>query len=74
MTAELKEKSEIKAAFEKLMAEGLSRTERLVLILYYFEKMTMAEIAKTLNIEQSSVEQIHAAIKQRAKAVAVASC
>lgn len=38
---------------------GLSRNERLVIILYYFEQLTMKQIGGLLNISESRVCQIH---------------
>ncbi len=47
------------------LARGLAREERLVLMLYYFEDMTMAEIGSVLNLSESRVSQIHKEILQR---------
>lgn len=47
------------------LAKGLAREERLVLVLYYFEEMTMAEIGSVLNLSESRVSQIHKEILQR---------
>ena len=41
------------------ITRGLSREERLVLILYYYEELTMAEIGMILNLSESRVSQIH---------------
>lgn len=41
------------------ITKGLSREERLVLVLYYFEELTMAEIGLVLNLSESRVSQIH---------------
>lgn len=41
------------------LTDGLSREEKLVLVLYYFEEMTMAEIGLVLNLSESRVSQIH---------------
>lgn len=41
------------------ITKGLAREERLVIIMYYFEEMTMAEIGATLNLSESRVSQIH---------------
>lgn len=41
------------------VTRGLSREERLVLILYYYEELTMAEIGTILNLSESRVSQIH---------------
>jgi len=47
------------------LTSGLAREERLVLMLYYFEEMTMAEIGSVLNLSESRVSQIHKEILQR---------
>ncbi|MEK6799757.1 MAG: sigma-70 family RNA polymerase sigma factor [Planctomycetota bacterium] len=47
------------------LTNGLAREERLVLMLYYFEEMTMAEIGSVLNLSESRVSQIHKEILQR---------
>lgn len=47
------------------LTKGLSRDERLVLELYYFEEMTMAEIGSVLKLSESRVSQIHKEILQR---------
>jgi RNA polymerase sigma factor for flagellar operon FliA len=47
------------------LTKGLSREERLVLKLYYFEQMTMAEIGQVLDLSESRVSQIHKEILQR---------
>ncbi len=47
------------------ITRGLSREERLVLTLYYFEELTMAEIGLVLNLSESRVSQIHKDILQR---------
>lgn len=47
------------------LTKGLAREERLVLLLYYFEEMTMAEIGAVLNLSESRVSQIHKEILTR---------
>ncbi len=47
------------------ITRGLSRDERLVLILYYYEELTMAEIGAVLKLSESRVSQIHKDILQR---------
>jgi RNA polymerase sigma factor for flagellar operon FliA len=47
------------------ISKYLSRDERLVIMLYYFEEMTMAEIGVTLNLSESRVSQIHKEILGR---------
>ncbi|MEM8875257.1 MAG: FliA/WhiG family RNA polymerase sigma factor [Planctomycetota bacterium] len=51
-----------------LMCKGLSRAERLIVILYYFEEMTMKEIGSTLDLSESRVSQMHSSIIARLKA------
>ncbi|MFG0327904.1 MAG: FliA/WhiG family RNA polymerase sigma factor [Phycisphaerales bacterium JB037] len=51
-----------------LMTKGLSRAERLIVILYYYEGMTMKEIGATLDLSESRVSQMHSSILQRLKA------
>ena len=41
------------------VTRGLSREERLVLLLYYYEELTMAEIGVVLDLSESRVSQIH---------------
>lgn len=41
------------------LTRGLSREERLVLVLYYYEDLTMAEIGLVLDLSESRVSQIH---------------
>jgi RNA polymerase sigma factor for flagellar operon FliA len=41
------------------LTRGLNREERLVLILYYTEGLTMAEIGLVLDLSESRVSQIH---------------
>ncbi len=52
----------------RLVTRGLSRNERLILILYYYEELTMKEIGATLNLSESRVSQMHSAIIQRLQA------
>ncbi|MBX3365569.1 MAG: FliA/WhiG family RNA polymerase sigma factor [Phycisphaeraceae bacterium] len=52
----------------ELMTKGLSRAERLILILYYYEGMTMKEIGATLDLSESRVSQMHSSILLRLKA------
>lgn len=47
------------------VTRGLAREERLVIVLYYFEGMTMAEIGLVLNLSESRVSQIHKEILER---------
>jgi RNA polymerase sigma factor for flagellar operon FliA len=51
-----------------LITTGLSRSERLIVILYYYEGMRMKEIGTTLEICESRVSQMHSSILARLKA------
>jgi len=48
-----------------LITKGLSKNERLILILYYWEEMTMKEIGATLDLSESRVSQMHSAVLGR---------
>jgi RNA polymerase sigma factor for flagellar operon FliA len=48
-----------------LITRGLTREERLVLILYYCEDLTMAEIGAVLDLSESRVSQIHKDLLER---------
>lgn len=50
---------------KELITKGLSRSERLIIILYYFEGMTMREIGATLDLSESRVSQMHSSILAR---------
>ncbi len=50
------------------LTRGLSRAEKLILILYYYEEMTMKEIGATLDLSESRVSQMHSSILARLKA------
>ena len=52
----------------RLVTKGLNRNERLIIILYYFEEMTMKEIGATLDLSESRVSQMHSSILARLKA------
>lgn len=51
----------------RLVTKGLNRNERLILILYYYEQMTMKEIGSTLSLSESRVSQMHSSIVRRLK-------
>jgi RNA polymerase sigma factor for flagellar operon FliA len=53
---------------KELMTKGLSRAERLIIVLYYFEEMTMKEIGSTLDLSESRVSQMHSSILARLRA------
>ncbi|MDR0871382.1 MAG: FliA/WhiG family RNA polymerase sigma factor [Planctomycetaceae bacterium] len=49
----------------RLVTKGLSRNERLIIILYYYEEMTMKEVGMTLDLSESRVSQMHSSIVER---------
>jgi RNA polymerase sigma factor for flagellar operon FliA len=51
-----------------MITKGLSRAERLIVVLYYYEEMTMKEIGATLDLSESRVSQMHSSILARLKA------
>ena len=57
-----------KRDLKDLITKGLTRAERLIVILYYYEEMTMKEIGVTLDLSESRVSQMHSSILARLKA------
>ena len=49
----------------RLVTKGLNRNERLIIILYYYEELTMKEIGTTLDLSESRVSQMHSGLVQR---------
>jgi len=47
------------------IARGLTGEERLILVLYYYEDLTMAEIGSVLDLSESRVSQIHKEVISR---------
>jgi len=59
------EKRSLKNDVIRLVTKGLSRPERMIMILYYYEQMTMKEIGATLDLSESRVSQMHSSIVER---------
>ncbi len=57
-----------KADLMRLVTKGLNRNERLIIILYYYEEMTMKEVGMTLDLSESRVSQMHSSIVERLQA------
>lgn len=57
-----------KRDLKNLISKGLTRAERLIILLYYYEEMTMKEIGATLDLSESRVSQMHSSIVARLKA------
>jgi len=58
-----------KRDLKNLLTKGLTRAERLIIVLYYYEEMTMKEIGATLDLSESRVSQMHSSIIARLKAL-----
>jgi RNA polymerase sigma factor for flagellar operon FliA len=50
-----------------LILRGFAPQERLLIILYYFEELTMRDIGATLGISESRVSQLHSLLVERIK-------
>jgi RNA polymerase sigma factor FliA len=57
-----------KRDLREMLTRGLTRAERLIVVLYYYEEMTMKEIGATLDLSESRVSQMHSSILARLKA------
>jgi RNA polymerase sigma factor FliA len=55
-------------SLKELLCRMLSRPEQLIVVLYYYEGMTMKEIGQTLDLSESRVSQMHTSIKERLRA------
>lgn len=53
---------------KQYISRELTRCERLILILYHYESMTMKEIGRSLDLSESRVSQIHTLLMQRLRA------
>jgi RNA polymerase sigma factor for flagellar operon FliA len=64
------EEEAMKASLAEILAEEIDRLkekERLVVSLYYYEELTMKEIADVLELTESRVSQLHTAAVQKMK-------
>ena len=57
-----------KRDLKEALTHGLTRAEKLIVVLYYYEEMTMKEIGATLGLSESRVSQMHSSIIARLKA------
>ncbi len=57
-----------KRDLKNLLTKGLTRAERLIIALYYYEEVPMREIAATLDLTEARVSQMHSSIIARLKA------
>ena len=53
---------------KRLVGAGLNRAEFLIIVLYYFEEMTMKDIGGVLDLSESRVSQMHSSILARLRA------
>jgi len=53
---------------KNILMKGLSANERLILMLYYYQELTMKEIGMVLGLSESRVSQMHASIMARLQA------
>ncbi len=60
-----------KSDLKDLITKGLNKKERLIIVLYYYEELTMKEIGETLGLSESRVSQMHAAILLRLRKLLV---
>jgi RNA polymerase sigma factor FliA len=56
-----------KRDLREFISKGFTRLERLIIVLYYYEELTMKEIGRALGISESRVSQIHSSIIARLK-------
>jgi len=54
-----------KKEMKNFLNKRLTRAERLILVLYYYEEMTIKEIAEELDLSEARVSQMHSSIVQR---------
>jgi RNA polymerase sigma factor for flagellar operon FliA len=50
---------------QEILVKGFTRSERLIVVLYYYEQLTMKEIGATLDLSESRVSQMHTSIVNR---------
>jgi len=57
-----------KQCLKDCLKNKLTRPERLIIVFYYYYKMTIPEIAKKLDLSESRVSQMYSSIIARLKA------
>lgn len=57
-----------KQRLKDFLTNKLTRPERLVIVLYYYDEMAMREIAKVLELPESEVSRMKSSIITRCKA------
>lgn len=57
-----------RASMRRHVLDGLSRAEQLIVVLYYYESLSMREIGVALDLSESRVSQMHTSILARLRA------
>lgn len=57
-----------KQRLKNFLQTKLTRPERLIVVFFYYEKLSMGEISKVLKLPESKVSQMHSSIIARCKA------
>lgn len=57
--------STMREDLKRMLMHGLSRAERLIMIMYHYEGYTLREIGQVLDLSECRVCQIHSAVVQR---------
>jgi RNA polymerase sigma factor for flagellar operon FliA len=55
-------RSALKEELREVVAQKLTKTEKLIVMLYYYEQLTMREVGEALSMSESRVCQIHSKI------------
>jgi RNA polymerase sigma factor for flagellar operon FliA len=55
----------LRADLREFLSRGLNATERQILMLYYYENLSFREIGEALDLCESRVSQLHAAVLER---------
>jgi RNA polymerase sigma factor FliA len=56
-----------KRDLREFISKGFTQLERLIIVFYYYEELTMKEVGRALGISESRVSQIHSSIIARLK-------
>ena len=72
-TAQKPNENVLRRDFFDSAMRGFNRAERLVIVLYYLEEMTMREIGDTLGISESRVSQMHSGLLRHLKSTIIES-
>ncbi len=56
-----------KKEYRKALIKSLTRTEKMVVVLFYYEEKTVPEIVRVLELSTSTVSKMHSSIISRCK-------